>query len=145
MINGIDISSCKQAAFEINVRCKGDKNTNSYLCLENPYCHFKQLAREKLRKKQTRNEKIENALTMEHLRIAKMLALGYGVQEIRKAMGYTTAAISMKMKPLYARYGVDIQSGRTVFERKKLCKILQEKLYSGAIFADEYWVNYSVF
>lgn len=81
---------------------------------------------------------IENAFTIEHLKIAKMVALGCSIKEIANRLHYSVASISLKMIPLYIRYDIDIRYGRTIWEREKLYNILRSKLNSKASITDNH-------
>ncbi len=128
IIDRVDVSGCRQAIFGIKTRCAAAKDINRWLCSENPYCIFKQLEREKRRKKLYYGaNKIENVFTIEHLRIAKMIAKGYDIEEIIKTLHYSKATICNKITDLYHRYNIK-EKGQAA--SRKLRSILQEKLFN---------------
>lgn len=71
------------------------------------------------------SNKIENAFTIQHLRIAKMIALGYSVKEIAKNMHYSKQMIYRKIWDLYLRY--EISDKNPALRKKGLFELLHSK------------------
>lgn len=69
--------------------------------------------------------KIENAFTIEHLQIAKMIAMGYSNKAIMNKIYYSIRIVSKALKDFYKRYEI---TGSSTEKRKQLHLILQRKL-----------------
>ena len=74
-------------------------------------------------------KKVKGAFTIEHLQVAKMIANGYRVEYIAKALHYSKQTIYRRIWDLYLRYKtIDNDYFENFSEKRKgLFELLKEK------------------